>query len=118
MKTAILDTDFLINCVKNNIHFVEEIKKICDFKVKLCILNKTFDELENKENFKLIKEIIDKENICIIKTEKNKNVDDLILDIVNENYVVATQDQELKRKLKEKGISIITIRQKNYLVLQ
>ena len=117
MKKIILDTDFLIDCIKFKIDFISEISRISDFNYKLCIIDKTLDELRNKANYKLIKGILESNNVDIINTEKNKKVDDLILDIADENYIIATQDRELKDKLKKKEISVITIRQKSYLIL-
>ncbi len=118
MKTLILDTDFLIMSVKFKVHFIEEIKRICDFNVKICILDKTIEELKGKPGEKLIKTILEKNKIEVIKTSNDKKVDDLILGLVDDNYVVATQDGELKGKLRKKGIKLITIRQKKYLVLR
>lgn len=117
MKIIILDTDFLISCIKFKVDFVEEIKRICDFNYKLFIFDKGLEELENKPNHKLIKLILQKNNVEIIKKKFDKKVDDLILDIVNDNYIIATQDKELKKELKKKDIKIITIRKKKYLVL-
>ncbi len=117
MKNIILDTDFLINCAKLKIDFSLEISKILDTSFKLFIIDKTIDELQGKKYEKLVKAIIEAEKISFIETKKDKSVDDLILENVNENTIVATQDQELKRRLKNKGIKIITIRQKKYLVL-
>ena len=118
MKNIILDTDFLINCIKFRIDFIEKIKDLCDFNVKFNIIDKTLEELENKPNEKLIKQILEKKKVNIIKTNKDKKVDDLIIDLVDENYIVATQDKELKKRLKEKKIQIIIIRQERYLVLK
>lgn len=117
MKKIVLDTDFLIDCIKYKIDFIEEIKRISDFNYKMYIIDYTLKEMQEKPYFRLIKAILDKNDVEIIKTEGNKKVDELILDLVDENYIVATQDQELKRKLKKKGVSVIIIRQKSHLVL-
>lgn len=117
MKKIILDTDFLIDCVKYKIDLFSEIRRILDVNYKVYIIDKTLEELGDKGNFGLIKALLERNNIDVLKTKKDKKVDDLILDLVDNNHIVATQDRELKRKLKEKGISVITIRQKSYLVL-
>ena len=117
MKKIILDTDFLIGCIKFRIDFIDEISRIIDSNYKICIIDKTLDELRNKPNYKLIKGILEANSAEVIDTKKDKKVDDLILDLADENCIIATQDRELKRKLKEKKISCITIRQKSYLVL-
>ena len=71
-----------------------------------------------KTDTKLAKAILKANKIPEIKTKKNKIVDDLILDTVDkDNFVVATMDAELKRKLKKLGIPRVVIRQKKYLFL-
>ncbi len=127
MKTIILDTDFLIHCATAKIDYVEELKRILDFNYKVYIIDKTLDELDNiietkkgkaKTDTKLAKAILKANKIPEIKTKKNKIVDDLILEIVDkDNFIVATMDAELKRKLKKLGVSIVVIRQKKYLTL-
>ena len=117
MKTIILDTDFILNSIKNKIEIETSIKKICPYSIQLSILDKTLDELNNKPLSNIAKNLISK--FHIIKTNKNNTVDDLILNYVknNKNIVIATQDKNLKEKLKKGKIEIITIRQQKYLIL-
>lgn len=114
MKTIILDTDFILTSVKFKIDIKEQLKQLCDFNFNISYLDKTLDELKNKPNENLAKTLIS--NFNIIKTTRDKSVDELILDISNSNTIIATQDKELKEKLKKGKIAVITIRQKKYLV--
>ncbi len=112
MQKIILDTNFLLS----KFDFFSELERICDFKYQIFILDKTIEELKNKKLEKLAKDIIKKKEIKVIKTEKNKSTDNLLLDLAEkEKFIVATQDKELKQKLKQKDIKIITIRQKTHL---
>lgn len=117
MKKIVLDTDFLIDSLKFNIKIFDEIRRVCDFNYELYIIDKTLDEIKNKARLKLISELLNANNVGIVKTEGNDKVDDLIIKLVDKDYIVATQDTGLKRRLKNKGVLVITIRQKNYLVL-
>ncbi|MBW2986816.1 hypothetical protein KY333_05595, partial [Candidatus Woesearchaeota archaeon] len=72
---------------------------------------------KTKAAAKLAKAILENNQLPLIKTKKDKIVDELILDVVNKDTIVATMDADLKRKLKAKGVSIVIIRQKKYLVL-
>ena len=93
---------------------------------ELYIIDKTFDELEkiittgkNKAAARFALKFIEKTQFNIIKTEINKNnVDKEILALDEGNIIVATQDKDLKKKLKEKRIPVIIVRQKNHLILE
>lgn len=113
----ILDTDFLLTSLKFKIDIESEISRILDEKFTLNIIDKTIDELKGKKLEKLVLSFIEARKINIIKTDKLKNVDNLILDLATKNTAVATQDKDLKRKLKDKKIKTITIRQKKYLTI-
>jgi len=127
-KKIIIDTNFLLIPGQFKIDIFSEIERIADFNYKLFIIDKTIDELKNiikneqsrrqRESAKLGLELIKKKDLKTIRTTAEKSVDDLILDIANKGTIVATQDKELKKRLREKGISIITMRAKKYLVIE
>ncbi len=109
----LLDTSFLITSIKHKIDVFNLLKSH-----NLIILDGVKKELENliKEkktgrNEAKIALVLLKKNKIKVKKAKNKNVDDAI---VEEKDAVATQDKELKKRLK--GRKIITIRQKKTLI--
>ena len=112
MAKIILDTDFILTALKYKIDIIEQIRNL-NLNQNICIIDKTLDELKGKKLEKLAKKFIKK--ISIIKTKKDRIVDDLILE--QRGVIVATQDRALKEKLKKAKIPIITIRQKSYLKL-
>ncbi|MDD5331936.1 MAG: hypothetical protein PHE43_03925 [Candidatus Nanoarchaeia archaeon] len=115
-EKIILDTNFLITPLKIKCDIFSGLDNLIDKKYKLYILDKSIEELKGKKEEKLALAIIKAKDINIIKTERNKNVDDLLLDLAdNEKFIVCTLDKELRRKLKSKDIKIITMRQKKYL---
>jgi hypothetical protein len=120
MKTIILDSNFLMIPFQFKIDIISEINRICNFKYELKIIDKTIDELENlnKKEAKAALKLIENKKIRKIVTKKDKIVDDLILELTDKNIIVATQDKELKRKLKDKNTPIIVLRQKKYLKLE
>jgi len=113
MYNIILDTNFLLIIPQFKIDIFKELERICNFKYKISILDKTLDELKDKKDEKLIKEIIKKKKIKIIKT-KGTYVDDILKNIKDKNIIIATNDKELKKQLKT---PIIILKQKNYLQL-
>jgi rRNA-processing protein FCF1 len=126
MKKIILDTDFLIHCAEAKVDYTPELRRICDFHYSTNIIDKTLDELKSiiekkkgkhKRNAKLALLILKKKKLNRIKTKKDKIVDKLILEQANQNIIVATTDANLKKKLKNKGIQVIVLRQKKYLTM-
>ena len=109
MKKVILDTNFLLIPGQFKVDIISEIGRIMDDEYKLCIIDQTVDELK-----KIIEEappkyraaakiglmVLKKNKIKKIKTEKG-HVDDLIVAVADNRTVVATQDKELKARLKE-----------------
>jgi len=122
----ILDTNFLMICEQFKVDIFTEIDRICLFKYKLYVVDKTIDELKKiieeqkgKHKFaaKIALQLIKKKKISVIKT-KEGHVDDLILDLLGKNTILATQDALLRKKAVKKGIKVIFLRSKNYLVLK
>ena len=113
MYNIILDTNFLLIIPQFKVDIFREIERICPFKYKISILDKTLDELKKKPNEKLVLEIIKKKKIEVINTS-GKYVDDILSDIKDENVIIATNDKELKKKLKT---PVIILKQKKYLEL-
>jgi rRNA-processing protein FCF1 len=126
MKRIILDTNFLLIPYQFKVDIFSEIERICSFKYKLCVMDKTLDELD-----KIVKEqkgknrhaamlgvmLLAQKGAVKIKSKKKK-VDDAIVEEASKgDCIVATQDAELKRKLKKKGISLIVLKQKSHLGL-
>ena len=114
----LLDTNFLVTSIKFRIDFFSEIERICDFRYNLVIIDKTIGELKKINNIesKIALKLIKNKKVNIVKTKEGK-VDDLILNIADKDYIIATQDKELRRRLRDKNIRLLTIRQKKYLSL-
>ncbi|HIH25370.1 hypothetical protein J4476_01430 [Candidatus Woesearchaeota archaeon] len=114
MKTIILDTNFLIYCAKYKIDFFTEIDRICLFPYKIKILDTTIKELEKvkPKELGLIKKLIIR--IEIIKAQESY-VDTELIRLSKEGYIIATEDNLLKKQLKD---GIITVRQMKYLELK
>lgn len=120
MKTIILDTNVLMGIGQFKIDIFSELERVCDFNFEVRVLDKTIRELEKilkegggkeRERAKLALEIIKKKGIKEIKTREGK-VDDILVELGSKGARVVTQDKELKRKIKEAGGQVMTIRQK------
>ncbi len=111
MLRVILDTDFLLNCLRWKIDIAKELKRVLDEPFEICILSNILDELKNKKDAKLAQAYISK--LTVIDTHIPGPFDTVIFHYPG-SYV-ATQDKALKEKLKKSGFGIITIRQQSYL---
>ena len=118
MKTVILDTNFILTCVKQKIDFFEDIK-LMGFQImipkqvinELKIIAKSGKKLHFREDSLLSLKILEKnhedyKNIDLSKYGKNtdkriKNFSDR-----NKEVVVATLDRELKEKIKNQKMVI------------
>ena len=127
MKKILLDTNFLMICFQFRVDIFTELDRVCNFDFKLFVLDKTIEELEkivgeqkgkNKEAAKIALKLIAIKKINIIKTKSNIKTDDVIRDVAaKDNYIVATQDKDLKRRLINQGASVIVLRQKKVLAI-
>lgn len=107
MKSALLDSNFIITCVKEKIDFFEELSFMG---FKIIIPEQVIKEIENvsnsnqklksRENAKFAIEILKKNNFEEIDIGKG-HVDRKIIEYIKDKpeILVATLDRELKKKL-------------------
>ncbi len=103
MKFTLLDTNFILTCIKQKIDFFEELKFMG---FEIIIPDKVIDELKKLKQTSILK-LLEKNNLRKIVLT-GKNVDNAIINYVNKNpdIFVATLDKELQRKLKNRKIII------------
>ena len=122
----LLDTNFVVTCVKEKIDFDSQINEITDEKVNWIIPEDVLEEIKDLSQRKGLK-ILDKRSaevaldlIRIIDKKEiklggnNPNVDVKIANYLNKNkdLVLATLDKGLKKRIKNK---ILTIRSRKKL---
>ena len=120
----ILDTNFLFVPFKFNVDIISEFERLFSKNYKLFIFSSTIKELDNLKNKKskdrklipLIQKFLVNYNVSVIKSIGNYT-DKIILENLDENYIIATNDIELRKKIIEKNssIKILILRQKKYL---
>ncbi len=105
MKQVLLDTNFILTCIKQKIDFFEEFYLIG---IQIIIPQQVINELEKLEKTVALN-LLEKEtkNYKIISL-KGKNVDNSIVTYSKENpsVIIATLDQEMRRKIKNKKVNI------------
>lgn len=127
----LIDTNFIITCVKQKIDLFSELKKefgnatiiipqqVLD-ELSSLILKKTLN-LKEKTAAMLSLSLI-KKNLVFIIDLKTKNVDKGIINYINYNkneaFYLATLDKNLKKRIKNKKTRFLTIRNKKRIEVQ
>ena len=130
MKKIYLDTNFLLIPIQFKVDIFGEIDRICDFPKETFVLSNTIDELrkivlkqkgKDKEAAKIAIQIVERrvkqKSLNITAFSKETGVDDILVELADKDTIIATQDKELKRRIKEKGGKIIILKSKKYLQL-
>lgn len=124
MKKIILDTNFLLIPAQCNVDIFAEIDRLFPEQYQLYVLDKSFWELDKvaaegrqkeKLQVKLTKSLLKTQNIKILALDQEGTVDDLLAGLAQTGYIIATQDQALKRRIRH---GLLILRQKKYLVFQ
>lgn len=116
MKKVILDTNFILTCIRNKIDFLEEIK----FKgMQILIPKQVLKEIKRisnsrkklrfREEANIALKILEKADIKKIDLE-SKNVDKGLVKFAekNKDVIIATLDKALKRKIKTPKLVILS----------
>lgn len=131
-RRILLDANFLMLPSQFGVDIFTELERICMFLYELCVVQPVVEELKgisvvggkDGHNATIALELIKRKNLKIVDNsspegEKIKNADEFMLDIVRRDRdLVATQDRELRRALKEKGIATIVLRKRRVLEIQ
>jgi len=123
-RKILLDTNFLLIPAQFNVDIFSEIDRLMLENYHLFVLDKTIAELKkitadrkqslkHRNAAKLALQLIKAKQVKIIETAEDLPVDDLIARM-QKDYIVATQDIALKRRLNTK---IITLRAKKKLIV-
>ncbi|MEM4260211.1 MAG: DNA-binding protein [Candidatus Woesearchaeota archaeon] len=120
----ILDTNFLLIPSEFNVDIFSELKRIINENFDIFLYQSTFNELNNiiekernkyKKAAKIALMLIKQKNLKTLPNSLNLTVDEAIIENSIETDIVCTQDIELKKKLKQKKIRVITLKRKKYL---
>jgi len=123
----LVDTNFILTCVKQKIDFTTLADEIIDEKITWIVPQQVLNELgnikdkkgtkkEDKKAAELSFEILQTLNPKIIELEKNPNIDIAIVNhIINKPITLATLDRKLKQRVPNN--KILTIRGKDHLEL-
>ncbi|ALT68639.1 MULTISPECIES: PIN domain-containing protein [Methanobrevibacter] len=124
IKEVVIDTNFFMVPFQFNVDIITELEKVLP-SYKLTTPSFVINELKglkrnNKGKIRLNANLAlklansSKVEIKDISLLENETVDDALLRV---SEVLATNDIELKKRAKAKGITIVYLRQKNYITV-
>src|SRR3989338_6794445 len=123
MKIILLDTNMLMGIGMLKIDIFSEIERICNFPHENATFDSNVQELQKieargeakfRKAAKLALQLLHHKKVKILKSGIMP-ADEAIMQSLDGNYIVATQDAVLKKRLKARNVPIIVIRQKKYL---
>ena len=123
---VLLDTNILM-LIGRGIDIFTQIKELLDTKPEYYVIEPVVKELEKifahggvkeRKAAKLALELVKKRcRVIEISLSPDKSADDLLLEIaLREGFIVATNDRELRRRLREAGIPEIYFREEKQLL--
>ena len=125
MRKVFLDTNFVLKVIEWKVDLFGELRRVLDFKYDVVILDMVKFELEKYRSLGGLKKtqgnvallVLKKNDVRILRTEKKGYTDTVIVERAKKGDVVCTQDQGLKKRLKEKSVPVVVIKNKSYLSL-
>ena len=124
---VILDANFFFIPIQFNLDIFEELTKLLNKRYKPIVLSSTKKELQGlaeststKTKKQALTAINFIEKCCFVNVEKSvtETYDDVIVRVATKsNIPVATNDRDLRKRLRQAGVAVIYMRQKQRLVL-
>ena len=120
VKGVIIDTNMFLVPYQFGVDILEEIRRILP-QAEVYTVPQVVQELEKlrrgKLHEKLAARIAEKllERVKILEVDRNKPTDTVLLELAKKGYVIATNDRELRRKVRESGGYTIYLRERSHL---
>lgn len=119
MRKILLDANFLILPFQFNVDLFGDFDRLVGEFYEVYTLNRTYNEALNVEDGKytnMVKRLVNESDpeIEIVQTDGDQPVDDILVELAGE-FIIATNDGELKRRLREQELPHVYLRQKNHL---
>ena len=125
---VILDANFFFIPLQFNLDVFEELEKLLNKRYIPVLLSSTKKELQGlaeSTSIKTKKQALTAINLiekcCFVPVEKSasETYDDVIVRVATESKIpVATNDRNLRKRLRQSGVAVIFMRQKQRLVLE
>lgn len=119
---VLLDTNFLLTLVRHKIHGIEEIKQ--KLPAEFYTLSRVLYELKGlgkgdkkvKKEAAIVEQMLKNNNVHVLDSTLEDVDKELIA--LSKEYVIATNDKELRRKVREAGGKAIYVRSLTYVEVE
>ena len=116
MRDILFDTNFLVAPFQLNVSIFEEIDEMYPGN-RIFTVDLVVEEAKSIEGGKygdLVEKLIESEDINVLETEGNGFVDDLLVELSHE-FLIATNDKELKNRVVDEGQPVMYIRSSSHV---
>ncbi len=125
---VIIDSNFFFTPSQFTLDIFEELKKVIDRSFEPIVLSSTIRELQGihqttsqkiKKQATVALKLASRCKQIDIEKGQKESYDDVILRVAQKNsWCVATNDMVLRKKLREKNIPVVYLRQKSHLIME
>jgi len=113
----VLDTNFITIPFDFRVDIYAEIERIVDEPYELVFPKICINEISRLKTGKGALDLMQKKGVKVVEIPLKKTVDDSIVSYANEHKaIIATQDAELRKKALKNSLSVITLREKQFLI--
>ncbi|MFB6294725.1 MAG: PIN domain-containing protein [Candidatus Nanohaloarchaea archaeon] len=116
MTKALLDANFLVLPFQHSVDVFAELERLLG-DVDVYTLNRTYNEaldLEDGKYRQQVERLVAEKNLTVISRASDATVDTVLVELAGE-YVVCTNDRELRRRLSQQQLPHVYLRQRSYL---
>jgi rRNA-processing protein FCF1 len=120
----LLDTNFILDLLKFKIHLEDELNRLLESNYEVAIIDNIEEELKKLSDSgnrfaKLALKLLELGKIKKIKVNNKSDTDNIMLNMCkeNEDIIIATNDVNLRKKIKEVSRKTIYIRSKKHLAI-
>ncbi|MFB6203891.1 MAG: hypothetical protein ABEK01_05365 [Candidatus Nanohaloarchaea archaeon] len=115
-KKILLDTNFLVAPFQLSLDLFGELDRLYP-EAEIYTLKDALQEAKSIEGGKygdLVEKLIETQEMEVLETEREEEVDDILVDVSDE-FVIATNDRELKERLLDRSREVVIIRSGDHL---
>lgn len=125
---VLFDTNFLLIPSRFGVDIFAESERALNQKPEFIVTKSILEEIKIlkqdakpsfRRNLTLAQKLAEQCKVVDDHQEKDEEVDDAIIRVsTNNNYIVGTTDAELRKRLHGKGVKVLFLRQRNFLMLE